>query len=81
MESARTWDGQVVSSSPSSVEYISHVHRAYDYSGPFGVSLGTYGLIQKLCLKEMADTRQQDKEQICRQDQIKPQMISTQEFY
>ena len=32
-----------------SVGYISHVHRAYDYSGPFGGSLGAYGLIQKLC--------------------------------
>ena len=27
---------QVASSSPSSVRYISHVHRAYDYFGPFG---------------------------------------------
>ena len=28
---------QVVSSIPGSVRYISHVHRAYDYLGPFGV--------------------------------------------
>ena len=28
---------QVVSSIPGSVGYISHVHWAYDYSGPFGV--------------------------------------------
>ena len=30
---------QVASSSPGNVWYISHVHRAYDYSGPFGVPL------------------------------------------
>ena len=28
---------QVVSSIPGSVEYIFHVHWAYDYLGPFGV--------------------------------------------
>ena len=28
---------QVVSSIPGRVGYISHVHRAYDYLGPFGV--------------------------------------------
>ena len=28
---------QVASSSPGSVRYISHAHRAHDYSGPFGV--------------------------------------------
>ena len=28
---------QVASSSLGSVGYISHVHRAYDHSGPFGV--------------------------------------------
>ena len=33
---------QVARTIPGGVAYISHVHRAYDYSGPFG-------LIQKLC--------------------------------
>ena len=31
-----------------SYKLASHVHRAYDCSGPYG-SLGTYDLIQKLC--------------------------------
>ena len=30
----------VASSSPSSVGYISHLHRAYDYSGPFRFFFG-----------------------------------------
>ena len=44
---------QVVGSIPGSVGYISNVHRAYDNLGPFGGSLGTYGLTQKLCFKKL----------------------------
>ena len=46
-----TWDGTgcEFDSWQCRISIISHVHRAYDYSSPFGVSLGTYGLIQKLC--------------------------------
>ena len=43
-----------MTSIPGSVGYISHVHEAYDYLGPFGV-LWVHmaaGLTQKLCLKK-----------------------------
>ena len=43
---------QVASSNPGSVNYvISHVHRVYDYSGPFGVLL-LHMAWYKNCLKK-----------------------------
>ena len=52
VESACTWDGTgcEFDSCQCRKNIISHVHGAYDYSGLWG-SLGTYGLIEKLCLK------------------------------
>ena len=56
MESTRTWDGTGFEFEfcPGSVGYISRVHGAYDYLGPFGFLWvhNTYGLIQKLYLKK-----------------------------
>ena len=51
MVSAPAWDGQVVSSTPGSVGYISHVHWAYDYLGPFGV-LWVHMAWHKNCVKK-----------------------------
>ena len=42
---------QVVSSIPGSVGYISHVHWAYDYLGPFGV-LRVHMAWHKNCVKK-----------------------------
>ena len=42
---------QVVSSIPGSVGYISHVHWAYDYLGPFGV-LWVHMAWHKNCVKK-----------------------------
>ena len=42
---------QVVSSIPGSVGYISHVHRAYDYLGPFGVPW-VHMALHKNCVKK-----------------------------